>query len=113
MTAAGDVVTQLMGEPGKGWAALRPQAGAGGTVWSVFKRRNLNPDEGQTIVECLATLIFEATFRIKPYRRGEKKDVPETVLGHAAAAHGTALDIAEMMWDMQRDLTAIKAKIGA
>lgn len=111
MTAGGQVAEQFMGVGGKGWMELRPHPMPDGSVWSVFKGRVLNPDEGVTIVESLAQLIHEATFRILPYRKGEKKTFPETVLGHAAAAHGTALDIAEMQWDIKQAFTQIQADI--
>lgn len=116
MSAAGDLVVQFMGDQTKakrGWLGLRPKPDDAGGVWSVFLNRMLEPDEGQTIVESLGTLVHESTLRIKPYRGGVKKDVSETTLGHAAAAHGTALDNASIAWENRELLKRIVAKLGA
>jgi hypothetical protein len=102
MSAASDLVTQFMGAGMKrGWSGLRPHPDPKGTVWSVFLGRALAADEGQTLIEAIGTVVHETTLRIKPYRQGVQKDVPETVLGHAAGAHGTALDNAAISFDIR------------
>lgn len=119
MSAAGDLVVQFMGDQSKakrGWMGLRPKPNPEGGVWSEFLGRMLNPDEGQTIVESLGTVVHETTFRILPYRNGDKKNVPETVLGHAAAAHGTALDNAAISWDVReqnKEIIRLLKSLGA
>ncbi len=94
MGAGDEVVTQFMGPERKGWKELAPQRDQEGKAFSIFKFMNgLNANvESQTVVEALATLVFEATLRIKAYRGNNVPQVPETVLGHAAAAHGIGLD---------------------
>ena len=117
MTAADEVKTQFLGlvtaTVKRGWAGLRPKPGPDGTVFSAFLGRALKADEGQTLVEAVGSLVHEATLRIKPYRQGVQKDVPETVLGHSAAAHGTALDIAAMQWEQGKKIDEILALLKA
>lgn len=116
MAAADDVNVQFMGDQKKakrGWLGLRPKPNPLGKVFSVFLNRDLAPDEGQTLVEAVGTVVHETTLRILPYRGGKQKDVPETTLGHAAAAHGTALDIASLVWDQKEALERIEAKLDA
>lgn len=94
MTEEEQVVQQFMGPEHMGWKELAPQKDQEGKSFSIFKFMNgLDPNViAQTLVEAMATLVFEATFRIKPYRGNYVPQVPETVLGHAASAHGLALD---------------------
>jgi len=89
------LVDQMMGADGrKGWKELAPQRNPEGKRFSIFKYlRGEEPNvERQTVVEAIATLVFEATLRILPYRKNNVPKTPETVLGHAAAAHGVSLD---------------------
>lgn len=81
-----------------GWKGLAPQPDNDGRRWSAFIGKVV---DRQSLVEAVGTLVFEATLRILPYRGGTKKDAPETVLGHAAAAHGTALDILERLDELE------------
>lgn len=105
---------QWMGEKGDGWAELVPQKNAEGKSFSIFKfLRGAEPNvKKQTVVEAIATLVFEATLRINPYRKGAVNRVPETVLGHAAASVGVGLDNQEMlvavMQQQQRILEGLK-----
>ena len=94
MATADEVLTQFQGPGHTGWPQLRPFPNNEGEVYSVFFNKLLDGEEGQTIVQALATLVFEGTLRIEAYR-GDKLAAlgPETVLGHAAAAHGAGLDI--------------------
>ena len=105
MANADDVLIQFQGPGHQGWPQLRPFPNSQDEVYSVFWNRLLAGEEGQTIVQALATLVFEGTLRIAPYR-GDKLDElgPETVLGHAAAAHGAGLDIL-------KEVRALSAKV--
>jgi hypothetical protein len=94
MATANDVLVQTMGPGNNGWPQLRPFPNNQNEVYSVFWNRLLGKDEGQTMVQALATLVFEATLRIAPYQADKLTALgPETVLGHAAAAHGGVLDL--------------------
>lgn len=99
MGAGEEVVTQFMGPERTGWKELAPQRDQEGKAFSIFKfMRGENPNvQAQTVVEAIATLVFEATLRIKAYRGNHVPQVPETVLGHAAASHGLALDNQEIL----------------
>ena len=109
MANADEVMVQFMGVDNSGWTELRPFPNNQGETYSVFKARNLAAGEGQTMVEALATLVFEATLRIPAYQ-GENLDElgPETVLGHAAAAHGAVLDLIELVKSLAADVAALK-----
>lgn len=94
MANADDVMVQFQGPGHQGWPQLRPFPNNQDEVYSVFWNRLLASEEGQTMVQALATLVFEATLRIDPYRADKLSALgPETVLGHAAAAHGAGLDV--------------------
>lgn len=108
MADAADVMVQFMGVGNKGWVQLRPFPNEKSEAYSVFKNRLLTSDEGQTMVEALATLVFEATLRIPAYRGDKLPTVPETVLGHAAAAHGAVLDLTEIVKKLAADVAALK-----
>ncbi|RBO87955.1 hypothetical protein [Nocardia puris] len=90
MSRADEVLHQLRGDDtdslagNTGWRMLAPVGGH-----SVALGRQV---DRLSVVEALAQLVFEATLRVLPYRNGQQADVPETVLGHAAAAHGAGLD---------------------
>ncbi len=104
MTAGDQLVTQFLGDQSKakrGWLALRAKADGTGKSWSAFLGRHLESDEGQTLVEAVGTLVHESTSRLKAFRGGSQKDVAQTALGHAAAAHGTALDNAALAWEIR------------
>lgn len=117
MANANDVLVQFMGTSSKGWLQLRPYPGNDGVVYSVFKNRVLEQEEGQTLVEAISTIVFEQTLRIAPYQGKALRALgKETVLGHAAAAHGGTLDILDALKDLPQlllDVKAIKAKVGA
>lgn len=113
MANANDVLTQFMGTGPKGWLQLRPYPDNAGKVFSTFKNRYLEPDEGQTLVEALSTTVFEATLRIPPYRGDQiAKLGKETVLGHAAAANGGVQDLKVLVENLTREVAALKAKAG-
>lgn len=99
MGAEDQVVEQFMGPGHQGWKELAPQRDQEGKAFGIFAFMNgRDPNvKAQTVVEALATLVFEATLRIKPYRGNSVPRVPETVLGHAAASHGLALDNQEIL----------------
>ena len=90
----------------------RPYPDNAGKVFSTFKNRYLEPDEGQTLVEALSTTVFEATLRIPPYRGDQiAKLGKETVLGHAAAANGGVQDLKVLVENLTREVAALKAKV--
>ena len=94
MANADDVMVQFQGPGHQGWPQLRPFPNNQDEVYSVFWNRLLASEEGQTMVQALATLVFEATLRIDPYRADKLSALgPETVLGHAAADDGAGLDV--------------------
>ena len=94
MSAGEALVVQFMGETGDGWTELAPQRDPEGKSFSIFKflRGQEQNVTKQTVVEAIATLVFEATLRIRPYRKDALDRVPETVLGHAAGSLGIGLD---------------------
>lgn len=108
MADADQVMVQFQGPGHQGWPQLRPFPNNQGEVYSVFWNRLLGSEEGQTIVQALASLVFEATLRIDPYRGQKAAQLgPETVLGHAAAAHGGTRDILDRLDGLERDVAAI------
>lgn len=116
MASAGEeVVTQFMGPERTGWSELAPQRDKEGKAFSIFKfLRGENPNvKAQTVVEAIATLVFEATLRIKAYRGNLVPRDPETVLGHAAASHGLALDNQEILIALARAHQNLCAQIKA
>jgi hypothetical protein len=113
MSAASDLVVQFMGDQTKakrGWLGLRPHAAPDGSVWSAFLNRTLEADEGQTLVEGVGAVLHEVSARIPVFRNGVKKDSKETTLGHAAAAHGTALDNAALTWEVREQNKKVLAQ---
>jgi len=108
MANANDVLIQTMGPNNNGWPQLRPFPNNQGEVYSVFWNRLLGTEEGQTMVQALASLVFEATLRIDPYQADKLTALgPETVLGHAAAAHGGVLDILAALKSIEGKLDQI------
>ncbi|MDE8648070.1 M15 family metallopeptidase [Rhodococcus qingshengii] len=95
MSTADDILFQLRGSDqdslagNTGFVGLRPYDG-----YSQFLGRFV---DRQSIPEALGTLVFESTYRVAPYRNAEKANTQETVLGHAAAGHGAALDANEKL----------------
>ena len=115
MGAADEVVTQFMGPERQGWKELAPQRDQEGKAFGIFafmNGRDANV-KAQTVVEALATLVFEATLRIRPYRGNAVPRVPETVLGHAAASHGLALDNQEILIELARAHQNLCAQVNA
>lgn len=109
-----DEMIQFMGPSGDGWIELAPQKDPEGKSFSIFKfLQGKEPNvKKQTVVEAIATLIFEATLRIRPYRGKDADRVPETVLGHAATAAGTGLDNRELLLQVLLNQQAIAEKVG-
>ncbi|MBF6085231.1 hypothetical protein IU485_28075 [Nocardia cyriacigeorgica] len=109
MSKAEQVMTQLSGDNvgstagNFGWKQLRPFDGF--SIWYGKKVDRLS------VVEAIAQLVFESTLRIVAYRNGLKANEPETVLGHAAAAHGAALDANDKLDTLAAEIAAIKTQL--
>ncbi|UTN91193.1 lysin A, protease M23 domain [Gordonia phage PokyPuppy] len=106
MSHASDVRVQLRGPGDNGWAALAPQPDEKGNRFSIFKGRNV---AAQTVVEGLATVIFELTYRLPNAGRGFENyrgRKGDTVLGLAGNAAAIAAENQEILKDIQRKLDA-------
>ena len=104
MTNAEDVRTQLRGPGDNGWTQLAPQPDDAGNRFSIFKGKNVT---AQTVVEALATLVFEATYRLPIAGRGYadyKKRKGDTVLGLAANAAAIAAENQEILKEIKDKL---------
>lgn len=105
MSDAGNVRVQLRGPGDNGWTQLAPQPDEKGNRFSIFKGKNVT---AQTVVEALATLVFEVTYRLPIAGRGYadfKSRKGDTVLGLAANAAAISAENQEL-------LKAIAAKVG-
>ncbi|AUV60637.1 endolysin [Gordonia phage SteveFrench] len=103
---ASDVRIQLRGPGDNGWAALAPQPDEKGNRFSIFKGKNVT---AQTVVEGLATVIFELTYRLPNAGRGfenYRSRKGDTVLGLAGNAAAIAAENQELLRDIQRKLDA-------
>lgn len=97
MSDGSEVRVQLRGPGDNGWTQLAPQPDDQGNRFSIFKGRNVT---AQTVVEALATVVFELTFRLPRAGRGYldfKKRKGDTVLGHAANAAAIAAENQEIL----------------
>lgn len=109
MSKAEQVMAQLFGDNkgsiagNFGWKQLRPFDGF--SIWYGKKVDRLS------VVEALAQLVFESTLRIVAYRGGLKANEPETVLGHAAAAHGAALDANDKLDALAAEVADLKTRL--
>ena len=106
MTDGPEVRIQMRGPGDNGWAELAPQPDPQGGRWSAFHKRNVT---AATVVEALATLVWEATLRVKP--RGyspTRKDEGDTTLGLAAVGAGTGLENAERLMRVEASLDRIE-----
>lgn len=96
-TNAEEVRIQLRGPGDNGWTGLAPQPDDQGNRFSIFKGKNTT---AQTMVEGLATLIFEATYRLPIAGRGYsdyKARKGDTVLGLAGNAAAIAAENQEIL----------------
>lgn len=110
MSDGQEVRVQMRGPGDNGWAELAPQPSNDGSQWSAFKKRSVT---AQTVVEALATLVWEATLRVKP--RGysaARKTEGDTTLGLAATAAGTGLENTERLIEIKASLDRIEKKLG-
>ncbi|WKW86024.1 endolysin, glycosyl hydrolase domain [Gordonia Phage JonJames] len=106
MATAGDYIKgQFMGPKDAGWDQLAPQPDENGVRWSAFLRKAVTK---LTLVEAIGQLVWEATLRIAPYRNGARANGKETVLGHAAAAHGGTLDILDKLSQIEARLIELE-----
>lgn len=91
MPDGADVRVQMLGPSDNGWVELAPQPDNQGNTFSWFKKKNVT---AQTVVEAIATLVFELTLRIKPYSYEESLKLgKETNLGHSAIAAGVSMEV--------------------
>lgn len=102
MSDGPEVRVQMRGPGDNGWSELAPQPDPQGNRWSAFKKRNVT---AQSVVEAIATLVWEATLRVKP--RGytaTRKDEGDTALGLSATAAGVALENREALDRIEQHL---------
>ncbi|QRI45511.1 lysin A, protease M23 domain [Gordonia phage Ekhein] len=103
---ASDVRIQLRGPGDNGWTGLAPQPDEQGNRFSIFKGKNVT---AQTVVEGLATVIFELTYRLPKAGRGfddYSKRKGDTVLGLAGNSAAIAAENQVILKDIQRKLDA-------
>ncbi|QAX94320.1 lysin A, protease M23 domain [Gordonia phage Guillaume] len=106
MSHASDVRVQLRGPGDNGWTQLAPQPDEKGNRFSIFKGKNVT---AQTVVEALATVVFELTYRLPSAGRGfndYKARKGDTVLGLAGNAAAIAAENQVILKDIQAKLDA-------
>lgn len=104
MSNAEDVRIQLRGPGDNGWTQLAPQPDDAGNRFSIFKGKNVT---AQTVVEAIATLVFEATYRLPIAGRGYedyKSRKGDTVLGLAGNAAAIAAENQELLKEINSKL---------
>ncbi|WP_280404968.1 hypothetical protein [Nocardia brasiliensis] len=111
MSTAEDALYQIRGDAtdslagNTGWKFLKPFDGFSVALGRIVDRLS--------VPEALGQLVFEATLRILPYRDGAKRNTAETVLGHAAAAHGSALDANDKLDALAQAIAHLQTTIDA
>lgn len=104
VSAASDVQTQLRGPGNNGWTQLAPQPDEQGNRFSIAAGRNVT---AQTLVDAVASLLFEATYRLPSAGRGYadyKKRKGDTVLGLAGNAAAIAAENQELLKEINSKL---------
>ena len=108
MSDASEVRVQLRGPGDNGWAELAPQPDEQGNTFSWFKKRNVS---AQTVVEAVATLVYEATLRIDSAGRGVadyRKRKGDTVAGNAASAARMISELHDKVDSLAAEVKALK-----
>lgn len=106
MSDASDVRIQLRGPKDNGWPQLAPQPDEKGNRFSIFFGRNVT---AATVVEALATVVFELTHRLDKTGRGYddfRARKGDTVLGHAANAASIAAENQDILKRIETKLDA-------
>lgn len=107
---AQDVRIQMRGPKDAGWPQLAPQKDDQGNTWSPVHKRNVT---AASIVDGLATVLFEVTVRIQRVGRGYndyKSRKGDTVAGNAANAAAIAAENQEILKDIQARLAKLESK---
>lgn len=107
VSAAEEVQVQLRGPGNNGWTQLAPQPDEKGNRFSIALGKNVT---AQSLVDAVATLVFEATYRLPIAGRGYsdfKGRKGDTVLGLAANAAAISAENQELLKEIKQKLNEV------